>query len=305
MPQQHPCQKTLLAPERVIGSVPSAKKMVFATKYSCFKCGAPKPRPGERPELKPTTRFAVRGDALMQTRHETSKYTNKKHRNFKGEFEDTFWNVFGESTVDHSLNVGCTLADVINNIATGETFDIICVGISILDLLDQHMWEVVMQYPPHLDEELTRLAEALKTKGKGSLVLVGGPSSFWKRPPRWDSFIARARNTLRRAGIQVVPSESVDDLFETLELSCDHYHIANIDSDKENFAKAWASWLLAAGSDPNFGRTLTNEALHELAAATPSASVERERSPRRVFGGCGGCGGYGFGGKGYGFGGWA
>jgi len=256
---------------------PKCKKQVFATKYACFKCGTPKPRPGEVPLQKPTTKFAVRGDSLLQTRHETSKYTNKKHRNFKGEFEDTFWNVFGESTVDHSLNVGSNLADVINNISTGETFDIVCVGISIQDLLDQHAWEVLMQYPPHLDSELERLAEALKAKGKGSLVLVGGPASFWKRPPRWDAFVARARNTLRRAGIQVVPAESVDSLFESLELSCDHFHIANIDSDKENFAKAWASWLLAAGGDPNWGRALTNEAAQEA-----TTSYDRERSPRRM-----------------------
>lgn len=251
---------------------PKCKKMVFATKYACFKCGAPKPRPGDPP--KKETKFAIRGDSLMQTRHETSKYTNKKHRNFKGEFEDVFWNIFGDSVVDHSLNVGCPLADTINNISTGEVFDIICVGISIQDLLDDY-WQPVMAYPPHLDAQLERLAEALKAKGKGSLVLLGGPASFWKRPPRWDAFVAHARNTLRNAGVQVVPKEMVDHLFESMELSCDHFHIANIDSDKENFAKAWASWLVAAAGDPQFGRALTNEPPLE-------AAVERERSPRRV-----------------------
>lgn len=252
---------------------PKCKKQVFATKYACFKCGTPKPRPGDKP--KPKTTFAIRGDSLMQTRHETSKYTNKKHRNFKGEFEETFWNVFGESVVDHSLNVGCHLPEIIQNISMSDQFDIICVGISIQALLDSS-WEVVMHYPPHLDAELERLAEVLKAKGKGSLVLVGGPASFWKRPPRWDAFVARARNTLRRAGVQVVPAELVNDLFETMELGCDRFHIANIDSDKENFAKAWASWLLAAGSDTTFGRTLTNEVFSD-----PSSSHDRERSPRR------------------------
>mmetsp|Transcript_67913 Transcript_67913/g.106122 ORF Transcript_67913/g.106122 Transcript_67913/m.106122 type:complete len:310 (-) Transcript_67913:87-1016(-) len=254
---------------------PKCKKMVFATKYSCFKCGAPKPRPGE--VQKPKTKFAIRGDNLMQTRHGQSKYATKKHRNFKGEFEETFWNVFGECIVDHALNVGCHLSEIITNISMGDTYDIICVGISIQDFLDAN-WEVVMHYPPNLDAELERLAEVLKAKGKGSLVLVGGPASFWKRPPRWDAHVARARNTLRRAGIQVVPSENVDDLFGTLELGYDNYHIANIDSDKENFAKAWASWLLTAGSNQEFGRQITHEAFSQAAS---SHDYDRERSPRR------------------------
>jgi hypothetical protein len=221
-------------------------------------------------------KFAVRGDSLLQTRHEGSKNT-KKYRNFKPDFESEFWTAFGESTVDHTVNVGQAVRDVTLTISIGSKYDIMVVAIGIQDLIDQSSWQVVANYPPNLDNELEQLARAMleKSPPNGSLVLCGGPARFWNRPPRWDTFMARARNTLRRAGVQVVPAEIADEVFlNKLHLSSDGHHILNMDNEKEIFAKSWASWLLAAGADPNFGRAITDEPVEQPVFSVPEVWPE-------------------------------
>lgn len=216
------------------------------------------------------TQFGVRGDSLMQTRHDGAK--TKKYRTMKAEFEIELYNVFGECGVDYELNPGENLREVVRSIANGPSFSILCVGIAIQDLLDPTTYAPVPSYPLNLDQELTRLAAAILSKANGSMVWVGGPAEFWGRQRVWDTYMAHARNTLRNAGLQVVPVETVDFVMRQLTLSTDEFHIANVDAEKEVFAKAWATCLYAAAADPTWGRAITGE-IEEVSAAAATWTV--------------------------------
>jgi len=213
--------------------------------------------------------FGVRGDSLLQTRHDGAK--SKKYRTMKAEFELELYNVFGECHVSYELSaLNCAneenIREVVLSIANGPSYQILCVGIGIKDLLDQESWNPLPSYPDHLDQELQCLAAAILSKANGSMVWVGGPAEFWGRQRLWDTYMARARNTLRNAGLQVVPSETVDFVMNQMTLSSDEFHIANVDAEKEVFAKAWATCLYAAAADPTWGRAITGE-IEEVSAA--------------------------------------
>lgn len=245
----------------------------FASKIVCYKCGEPKPPPGtplpEPEPVGPVIRFGVRGDSFLQTRHDTAKL--KKYRNFKPNFEQEFYAVFGNCTVDHSLNVGENINEVTKSIVNGPAFEILCVGISIQDLMHPTDWNKVgVMYPATLDLELQNLALAIRSKASGSMVWVGGPAEFWGRSQSWDNYMERARNTLRKAGVQVVPAETIAYVMQQITLSNDELHIANLDHEKEAFAKAWAACLYAAASDPTWGRAVTDDGAPSL-PAMPSA----------------------------------
>jgi len=242
------------------------KVIVFASKDECFKCKTPKSMVGVPEEV--GIKFGIRGDNLLQLRHEGGSASAKKIRNFKQDFEGIFWEVFGKCYVDFSINPNQKVRDITMNIATGDLWDVMAVGLGIQDLVDPNSWEVLGQYPPSLDDDLMQLALAIKSKSKGSLVLLGGPASFWERPPRFDSFMSRAANTLRKAGVQVVPGESAAHLFEQMTLANDQFHFSNIDDQKAKFVQTFALWLQAA-SDPTWGLAVEEE------------GRGRSRSPRR------------------------
>jgi len=215
-------------------------------------------------------KFGIRGDNLLQTRNETA--SQKKIRNFKADFENYFWEVFGTCQVEFAIRPNERVRDVTMSINEGDLFDVLVVCISVQDLVDPNSWAVNNQYPPSLDDDLMSMALAIKSKAKGSLVLMGGPAKFWERPPRWDSFMARASNVLRKAGVQVVPAESSAHLFEQMVLSSDGFHFSNIEDKKETFVKTVALWLQAA-SDPTWGLEITEEI---------EIPRERSRSPHRM-----------------------
>ena len=80
-------------------------------------------------------------------------------RTFKADIQNELYNAFGNCTVDYSICVesGLYLRDVTLSIVNGPVFDIICVGICILDLLDPGLnlggkWNVVPNYPESLDQ---------------------------------------------------------------------------------------------------------------------------------------------------------
>jgi len=271
----------------------------FAFKHVCFKCGTPKPEGGAlveptKPQAPAGINFGIRGDSLLQTRHDSAKL--KKYRNFKPDFETAFWNVFGNCTLDHDISAGEKVREVAVKIANGPAFDILCVGIGIQDLMDPNEWNKILPfYPPSLDQELECLAAAIKSKANGSMVWVGGPAEFWGRGDRWDSYMAHARNTLRKSGIQVVPSETATFVFQQLTLANDEAHIANLDHEKEAFAKAWATCLYAAAADPTWGTAVADEpnsmeirfaegspaSMQALSNAAPQGRPGRSRSPPR------------------------
>merc|ERR1712080_707286 len=85
------------------------------------------------------------------------------------------------------------------------------------------------------------------------------PAEIMVRLPRYDTYLEHARNTLRRAGVQVVPSETTAFVFKQMTLTSDRQHIAHKASEMEVFAKAWATCLYAAASDSTWGRTVTEE----------------------------------------------
>lgn len=234
----------------------------FASKAVCYKCGAGKPPPGSKPPTAPPEpigiNFGVRGDSLLQTKHDTTKL--KKYRTFKPDFESSFWEVFGNCNVDYEICTGEPVGAVTQAVANGPTFDILCVGIGIQELMDQSNWDQIAPcYPPNLDQELQNLAQAIKSKAGGSMVWVGAHSEFWGRQPaeRWDAYCEHARNTLRTAGVKVVPKETVEFVMNQMTMSKDMVHIANVEHEKEIFAKAWATCLYAAASDPTWGLTVT------------------------------------------------
>jgi len=274
----------------------------FASKNVCYRCGEPKPPlgtvvPEPTPEQKkssgPKINFGVRGDSLLQTRADEAKA--KKMRTFKTEFETEFWEIFGNCYVDYSISAGENINEVTKSITDGPIFDYLCVGVSIGDLMDVREWNKVnLMYPPTLDRELELLAVAMRSKAQGSMAWVGAPGEFWGRGTTWDTYMERARNTLRTAGLQVVPAETVNFVMNQMTLSNDGMHIGNMEHEKSTFAKAWATCLMAAASDPTWGRALegearqveaeSNEAAGAVALAMQRAKRKlegRSRSPRR------------------------
>jgi len=276
----------------------------FASKIVCFKCGEPKPPPGTplpAPEpVGPLIRIGIRGDSFLQTRHDTAKL--KKYRTFKANFEAELWQTFGNCTIDHAINAGENISEVIRSIANGPEFEYLTVGISIQDLMDPREWNKVgLMYPPTLDRELETLALAIRSKASGSMIWVGAPAEFWGRSRSWDIYMERARNTLRKAGVQVVPAETIEFVMQQITLSNDEMHIANIEHEKTAFAKAWVTCLYASASDPTWGRAPTDggasaapseaasssnavAAVKEMASRVAAASASgrgRSRSPHR------------------------
>jgi len=268
------------------------KVNVFGSKSACFQCGTPRSALTEPPPPEPKgISFGVRGDSLLQTRHEGGSKYAKKWRTFKADMENEFYSTFGNCTVDYDVQAGATIQQITLSIANGPQFDILCVGIACQDLLSSDgTWTVVSQYPVSLDEDLQLMAETIKSKSPGSLVMIGGPAEIWDRPARWDKFIARASNTIRRSGIQVVPTDAGASVLCQMTMASDGYHFENNDHDKELFAKAWANWLLVASADPTFGRTMSDEnaipdasgdtSTRHLAVNTPGRQG-RSRSPQR------------------------
>jgi hypothetical protein len=170
--------------------------------------------------------------------------------------------------VDYSLasdtQNNYNIKDVAQSIMNGPVFDILIVGIMIHDLVIEGAntytsLDVPSVYPGHLDADLQTLAAAIQQRGKGSLVLVGGPAEFWSFPARYDRMCMRARNVLRNAGVQVVPTETAAYIFNQMSLSRDALHFANVDNEKELFAKAWAAWLYACATDNTWGRAIEDE----------------------------------------------
>jgi hypothetical protein len=189
----------------------------------------------------PYLEFGIRGDSLMNTRAETKK---KSYKTFKGEFETEFWNSFGACSLDYKLSPGLMVRDVTDFIKVGPSFDILCVGIGINDLLLLNENNIVVgSYPRSLDDDLRDLAVAIRSKSGRSLVLVGGPASVWKYPKHWDTFIEHAIETLVDAGVQVVPFEDAATVMQRMPVSRDGLHFANNEHSKTLFAKEWASWL--------------------------------------------------------------
>lgn len=228
-------------------------------------------------------KFGIRGDSLLQLRADGGNKAAKRWRTFKAHFESEFFNVFGNCVLDYSLltDPETRIHDVTLNISGGVAFDILCVGLGMQELMISGGWgppTVVTAYPADLDWQLEELAVAIKAKSQGSLVFLGGPASFWKlQSTDWDNFMARARNTLRKAGVAVVPIETAGPALEQMTLSTDGLHIANDEDQKDKFAKAWSAWLYAASADPTFGRTVTEE------ASAPATSWRaRSRSPKHV-----------------------
>lgn len=247
----------------------------FASKAVCYKCGASKPPPGAPPPGPPVEapgiNFGVRGDSFLQTKHDTAKL--KKYRTFKPDFESAFWEVFGNCNVDYEIIPGEPLGAITQCIANGPSFDILCVGIGIQDLMDPVNWDKIAPcYPPTLDQELQNLAQAIKSKAGGSMVWLGAHAEFWGRQPaeRWDAYCEHARNTLRTAGVKVVPGETIAFVMNQMSLAKDEVHISNNEHEKEIFAKAWATCLYAAASDPTWGLTVTG----------PQAGIFEEKGKR-------------------------
>lgn len=226
----------------------------FATKVVCYRCGAPKPPPGTKaPEAPVGIKIGVRGDSFLQTRHDTAKL--KKYRNFKHEMARDAYETFGNCTVDYEINPGQNLLEVIRAIADGPTFDVLTVGIGIQDLVDPADYsKIAPLYPSWLNESLQTLAAAIMSKATQSLVWVGGPADFWWRPKQWDSYMEVARNTLREAGIQVVPRETVNWVMSQMKLSKDGACISNEDEAKDVFSKTWVMCIHAAAGDQMWGR---------------------------------------------------
>lgn len=228
----------------------------FAAKAACYRCGTPKPPPGsgnEAPSRPTGIRFGVFGDSLLQTRHDTAKL--KKYRNFHHDFNRDFYTTFGNCTVEHEINPGDNLYAVTRTIANASAYDVICVGIGVQDLVDPKDYgKIVPLYPSFVDDALRMLAAAIMSKATQSMVWVGGPADFWKRPKQWDVYMERARNTLREAGIQVVPRETVNWVMDQMQLANDGMSISNIETDKVKFSEAWCACLHAAATDPTWGR---------------------------------------------------
>jgi hypothetical protein len=254
------------------------KVHVFASKDHCFKCGSPRDAP---PEPEPVSiQFGVRGDSLLQCKHEGGSKYAKKWRNFKADFENELYNAFGNVDVDYTLSIedGGRIKDVIKTVAEGAKYDIMIIGIIVQDLLVQDSytgaWSVIPEYPESLDSDLELLAATILSKSNGSMVLAGGPASFWGFAPKWDNFLAHVRNKLRSSGLQVVPVELADPVFAQMSKESKGFYFANNDEQKEMFVKQWAAWLIAGSSTPELFRTLTVE------TALPSER-DRSRSPRR------------------------
>jgi len=266
------------------------KVNVFASRSACFKCGTPRdgsaqPAVAAAPAIPepPGVQFGVRGDTILQLRHEQGSKSAKRWRTFKQEFERELWTMFGNCQVDYHLmgeNSGEPerIQNVALHIANGADFDILIVGIFVHDLIKAEGWEgysVVTAFPDYLEEQLKYLAAAIKLKSKGSMVLLGGPADFWKFSPRWNTYCARARNILRKEDIAVVPVETADAVFENMSLSKDGLHFSNVEHEKDYFAKAWVQWLLASSADPTFGKVPTPD---DVIFTQPRP---RSRSPRR------------------------
>jgi len=277
---------------------PGCGATVFALKSSCYKCGVPRPATaglvdvGEEfvePPPVPGIKFGVRGDGMLQTFQPPGTYGT-----FKSDFEKHWGEIFENCTVDYSINPGDRIDAVTRAIAQGPAFDYLCVGICIQDLMDPKWKMIVPFYPEALDAELQKLAVVMKLKATASMVWVAGPAEFFVRLPRWDYYLEHARNTLRKAGVQVVPSETAAFVFKQMTLSSDREHITDKANVKEVFAKAWATCLYAAASDPTWGREITAESVDLTFASTgvsskdegaaetnPSGVRARSRSPAR------------------------
>lgn len=279
--------------------------------------GGPQPEKKQRLEpapaavsTKPIIQFGVRGDTLMQTMCETKGKYAKKYKTFKPEFDNEFWNAFGDCFVDYTVD-GFFTQDVITSIKDGPSFDVLCVGITCSELFGA--WEesskthskIVMSYPEALDVAMQELAAAILSKSKASMVLCGGPSQIWDYPPRWDVFVERASNTLRRAGVQVVPRDTATAVLERMELAEDCVHFAHSETHKLFFVQAWKDWLLIAAQDAQFGRSISTVPEESAVVVRPymtnkTATASREgqarsRSPtRRAPGGAQPVGGFFF-----------
>jgi hypothetical protein len=217
---------------------------------------------------------------LLQCKHEGGSKYAKKWRNFKADFENELYNAFGNVDVDYTLSIedGGRIKDVIKTVAEGAKYDIMIIGIIVQDLLVQDSytgaWSVIPEYPESLDSDLELLAATILSKSNGSMVLAGGPSSFWGFAPKWDNFLAHVRNKLRSSGLQVVPVELADPVFAQMSKESKGFYFANNDEQKEMFVKQWAAWLIAGSSTPDLFRTLTVE-------TTLPSERDRSRSPRR------------------------
>jgi len=248
----------------------------FATKNACYRCGALKPPKGSPlangpPERTPGIKIGIRGDSLLQTRHDTAKKTKK--RNFHHELNSMLYEVFGNCTIDHELSAGENLYEVTRAIANGPGFDVLSVGVGVQDLVDPNDYsKIVPVYPSWLDDTLRMLAAAIMTKSKHSMVWVGGPAEFWGRQKQWDTYMEKARQTLRDSGVQVVPRETVNWVMNQMKLSNDGMSISNINEDKEIFSKCWSACLHAAATEPSWGLAPDAAATEEVAGWASSAS---------------------------------
>merc|ERR1712232_573660 len=138
--------------------------------------------------------------------------------------------------------MGQCIRDVTASIVDGPRFSVFCIGVGVNDLMLSKE-TVVENYPAQLDHDLYDLANAVQTKSEKSLFMVGGPSSLWKYPSRWDDFITRARQVLVSAGVCVVPDEAIRETVAKMSISSDKLHFSNHEVEKDHFARAWVLWL--------------------------------------------------------------
>lgn len=189
-----------------------------------------------------TLSFGVIGDSLLASKRDSAK--KKKFSNFKEEFEVEFQKTFGASVIDYTVCTDAGIGEIATSILGGSSFDVLCVGLGFNDLMDKKN-EVLQNYPPMLDMNLKKLANAIKRRANRAIVLVGGPASIWSYPEVWDKHMERASATLEKAGLQVIPQESAMVVMQQLELAKDGLHFSGDNKESSMlFAQSWAGWLL-------------------------------------------------------------
>lgn len=209
--------------------------------------------------------FGIRGDCMLQCYADDYNGKKARWRNFKTDFYSDFWAAFGHCDLSYEFvdnledKHATTLRDVTKQIEEGPEYDVLVVNIMIHDLIAKRPWndmpDIVKRYPPLLDKDLADLSEAMHAKAQGSLVILGGPAEFWSFPDRWNHFMARARNKLRRQGLQVVPPTEMDPIMLQMRVSSDGKHICNEQEGKTAWSANWIHWLKQA-ADPIFGTEL-------------------------------------------------
>merc|ERR1712113_1361697 len=91
---------------------------------------------------------------------------------------------------------------------------------------------------------LVSLCNAMLQKSKQSLLLFGGPSSLWDYPERWDEHIRRARLTLVKAGVSLLPHTEAIPILTKMTKHRDGLHFENSTENREMLADALEQWIV-------------------------------------------------------------